>query len=171
LRNIEIKARVDDLEHVRRLALDLGATERGVSRDTDVYFAVPRGRLKLRVSDRVPGGTLIAYQRPDQAESRLSDYRLISIPDPDQLLAALAETLGVLVTVSKTRQLLHFGATRIHLDEVNVLGTFVELETVLTDPPLSEAQAEHHFLCDRLGLNESSIVPVSYSDLLMERNG
>jgi predicted adenylyl cyclase CyaB len=171
MRNIEIKARVADLEQVRRLALELGARDHGEERATDVYFRVPRGRLKLRVSNGVPSGTLIAYQRPDQSESRVSDYRLISVPDAQSLHEALAETLGVLTTVRKTRRLLLYGATRIHLDEVEDLGTFVELETVLEHQSLVEAEDEHRFLRERLGLDTTEIVPVSYSDLLTPRSG
>ena len=171
MRNLETKARVNDLDRVRRLALDIGAWDRGTQRDTDTYFRVSHGRLKLRVSDGVPLGTLISYQRPDLMESRVSDYRLVSIPNPDSLRDALAETLGVLVTVRKSRQLLLYGATRIHLDHVDGLGTFTELETALGDQSHAEAEAEHHFLRERLGLNEAEIVPVSYSDLLMGRTG
>lgn len=171
MQNVETKARIDDLERVRSLALDLGALDRGARRDTDVYFHVARGRLKLRVSDGVPGGTLIAYQRPDQIESRISDYRLVTVPDVAAMREALSETLGVLVTLRKTRRVLLYGATRIHLDEIDDLGTFVELETVLGDQSPAEADAEHRFLRERLGLDAAEIVPVSYSDLLMRRSG
>ena len=131
MRNIETKAQVEDLQHVLDRALSIGAEDHGVQRDTDTYFRVANGRLKLRVSEGVHGGTLIAYQRPDLSGSRDSDYRLVAIPDPAALCEALHETLGVLVEVRKRRHLLIYGATRIHLDEVDDLGSFVELETVL----------------------------------------
>jgi len=171
VRNIETKARVDDLDLVRERALTVAAQDRGAQHDTDTYFRVSNGRLKLRVSQGVPGGTLIAYQRPDRRGSRDSDYRLVPISDPDALREVLSETLGVLVEVRKRRHLLIYGATRIHLDEVEDLGTFVELETVLGDQSRDAAEAEHAFLVDALGLNAGSTVAGSYSDLLMERNG
>ncbi len=171
MKNIETKARVADLSQVRRLALDIGAKDHGIRRDTDTYFRVPDGRLKLRVTEGNPDGTLIAYQRPDQVESRISDYQLVGVPDADALLKALADTLGVLVIVRKSRRLLLLSATRIHLDDVDGLGTFVELETVLGSQPVKEAEEEHRFLRRVLGLERAGIVPVSYSDLLMKKNG
>ncbi len=123
MRNIETKARVDDLQRVLDLALALGAEDHGGQRDTDTYFCVANGRLKLRVSQGIPGGTLIAYQRPDQRGSRESNYQLVATPDPEALRKALRETLGVLVEVRKRRHLLVCGATRIHLDEVDDLGS------------------------------------------------
>ncbi len=171
MQNIETKARVDDLDRVRRLALDLGASDRGTFHDIDTYFVVGHGRLKLRVTEGTPSGTLIAYHRLDQLESRISDYTLAAVPDPDALRQALSETLGVLVTVRKSRRLLLFGATRIHLDEVEALGTFAELETVMDGQTRGEAETEHRFLRAKLGLDQAEIVPVSYSDLLMAQTG
>jgi predicted adenylyl cyclase CyaB len=171
MQNIEIKTRGNDLDRVRRTALDLGATDQGTRRDTDTYFRVTTGRLKLRMTEGTSTGTLIAYRRPDRVESRISDYHLVDVPDSDALHLALANTLGVLVTVRKSRQLLIFGSTRIHLDQVDGLGTFVELETVLNGQSMEDAEAEHRFLRERLGLDLAEIVPLSYSDLLMTRSG
>ncbi len=150
--------------------LIIGAQDHGIQRDVDTYFRTVRGRLKLRVNAEIPGGTLIAYQRPDQVESRISDYQLIRVLDPEALLGALVETLGVLVTVRKSRRLLLLNATRIHLDDVDGLGTFVELETVLSTQTVEEAEEEHRFLRRLLDLDGTGIVPVSYSDLIMEQN-
>ncbi len=171
MQNIEIKARVDDLDRARRLALELGARPQAVLHDTDTYFRVPHGRLKLRVTQGSPGGTLIAYRRPDRAISRISDYRLVAIADADEIRRALGETLGVLVEVRKTREVLIYGATRIHLDDVQGLGSFVELETVLTDQSPEDASREHQRVWRSLQLSDETVVPVSYSDLLMGQNG
>ncbi|MGA7670721.1 MAG: class IV adenylate cyclase [Nitrolancea sp.] len=170
MRNIETKARVADLERVRNVALTIGAEDRGVQRDTDSYFRVAHGRLKLRVSEGIPGGTLIAYHRPDQSGSRDSDYCLVAIVDPDALKEALSETLGVLVEVRKRRHLFIYGATRIHLDEVDDLGAFIELETLLGDHARDNAEAEHAFLRVQLGLQIETTIAGSYSDLLMAHN-
>src|SRR5918997_2947193 len=87
-RNVELKARDGDPAATLARALAAGAEGRGVLRQRDTYFAVRRGRLKLREED--PGGaTLIAYERPDEAAERVSSYRLVPVPDPDALRAAL----------------------------------------------------------------------------------
>ncbi len=170
MRNIEIKVKVEDLDEVLHLALQLGARDQNIQVDTDTYFRVPHGRLKLRVHEGVPLGTLIAYQRPDDIVSRISDYTLVQIDDPDSLRLALTQSLGILVTVRKSRRVLLYGATRIHLDDVEGLGRFVELETVLNEQTVGEAEVEHRHVLDALRLNQAEPVPVSYSDLLMTRS-
>ena len=167
MRNLEIKTRYPDLDAARRLARELGAREAATSRDVDTYFCVPEGRLKLRQAEGATHGTLIFYQRPDAPESRLSAYHLSHIADVPSLRSLLHTALGVLVTVTKTRQLWLYGATRIHLDQVEGLGNFVELETVLSGQAEAEAQTEYEHVKRGLRLREQQPVPASYSDLLL----
>ncbi len=171
MRNIETKASVKDLEHVKAVALAVGAEDHGIQRDTDTYFQVTHGRLKLRVTEGISGGTLIAYHRADQRGSRESNYQLVATSAPEALRAALRDTLGVLVEVRKRRHLLMYGATRIHLDEIDDFGAFVELETVLGGQSREAAATEHAWLRERLGLTSEMTIAGSYSDLLMERSG
>lgn len=169
MRNIEIKVRVGDLERVRGLAVALGARDRGSTHDVDTYFGVEResGRLKLRQSAGHSGGTLIYYERADEADSRPSDYSLLHVDEPEALKAMLGSALGVRVIVMKVRHLFVYGATRIHLDRVEALGSFVELETVMGSQSATEARAEHDLVRRRLELDGYEIVPVSYGDLLL----
>jgi predicted adenylyl cyclase CyaB len=171
-RNIEIKVHVsaNAREDIVRRVTEMNARAAGASRDVDTYFRVPHGRLKLRVHNDEPDGTLIYYERPDEATSRLSHYRLISIPDAAALGAALTAALGVLVIVTKRRTVAIYGATRIHFDAVEGLGNFIELETVLGTQGHDAALAEHRFVFDTLGLSTGQIEPRSYSDLLLQRN-
>lgn len=171
MRNIETKARVEDISRVRQLALEIGAQFQKVQKDTDIYFHATHGRLKLRVTEGRQDGSLIAYDRADEPDSKVSDYILIDITDPDGLREALARSVGILVTVRKTRELLMYGDTRIHLDVVEGLGDFVELETVLGAQTIDAARAEHQYLLSRLELVQAELVAVSYSDLLIQRNG
>lgn len=171
MRNIETKARVESLSRVRQLALETGAQFQIVQEDTDTYFRTAHGRLKLRMTRGRQNGTLIAYDRADEQASKVSNYVLVDIAAPDGLRNALARSLGVLVTVRKTRELLMNGDTRIHLDVVEGLGDFVELETVLGAQAIDAARAEHQYLLSRLELAQEELISVSYSDLLMERNG
>jgi homotetrameric cytidine deaminase len=164
-RNVEIKARDADPAATLQRALALGASDEGVLRQRDTYFGRARGRLKLREEDS--GARLIAYVRPDGGEARTSAYRLADVGDPTAVREALDAALGTLVVVDKRRHLLLYANVRIHLDDVEGLGSFVELEGVAA--PDSDLSGEHE-LVDRLrselGLSEP--VPGSYSDLLLD---
>jgi predicted adenylyl cyclase CyaB len=136
----------------------------------DTYFRVPRGRLKLRRIGGSPHSTLIYYDRPDRAESRYSEYYLAPVVDAEEVETLLDTALGTLVKVDKTRHLFLYGATRIHLDRVENLGCFVELETVVQYQTEEDALAEHELVKQTLGLDERETVAVSYGDLLQERS-
>ena len=164
--NIEIKVRINDDEVMFR-AFDIGARSHDVSTDVDTYFRVAHGRMKLRMSDLKKAGTLIYYERADQETSRVSNYRLVQVDDGNALLATLSRALGVLVRVKKTRVLMMYGATRIHFDEVEGLGNFIELETVIGTQSVEAALDDHLRLFNRLKLDSYEIVPFSYSDLLL----
>ena len=168
-RNVELKARDADPEATLRRALELGASDEGVLRQRDTYFGRARGRLKLREQEggRGPIAQLIAYQRPDDAHARTSAYRIADVADPDALRDALDAALGTRVVVDKRRHLLLYENVRIHIDDVDGLGAFVELEGVAA--PESDLTREHELvehLRAELGLGEP--VPVSYSDLLLD---
>jgi len=129
-RNVELKAVDPDPARTLERALALGAADEGVIAQRDTYFRVASGRLKLREEE--PGAAhLISYARPDDADVRVSSYRVVRAPDGT--LEALSETLGVDVVVEKRRHLLLWENVRIHLDEVEGLGSFVELEAVAED--------------------------------------
>jgi homotetrameric cytidine deaminase len=165
-RNVEVKARDDDPAATLSRATALGARDEGVLRQRDTYFATARGRLKLREQEGA-AAQLIAYQRPDAGAARTSEYRLVEVPDPDATRAALDAALGTLVVVDKRRHLLRYENVRIHLDEVDGLGAFVELEAVA--PPKSNLEPERALvarLTTELALGEP--VAVSYSDLLLD---
>ena len=139
------------------------------SRDVDTYFQVPRGRLRLRQTEGSSHGTLIYYDRPDRAESRYSEYHLAPVSDSEATKTLFDAVLGVLVTVTKTRHLFLYGATRIHLDRVEGLGRFVELETIIQRQTEEEARVEHELVKQTLGLDRCETVVASYSDLLEAR--
>jgi predicted adenylyl cyclase CyaB len=125
--NVEIKARVTDLSTIRLRTESVGATRLGELRQTDTFFNVPGGRLKLR--DFEDGtGELIYYERADVPDPKVSNYTRVPVSDPAALRDVLARALGVCTTVRKHRTAYMLGQTRIHLDEVEGLGWFVELE-------------------------------------------
>jgi homotetrameric cytidine deaminase len=164
-RNIELKAIDADPARSLAAARELGAEDRGVLRQRDTYFRARSGRLKLREEE--PGGaTLIQYDRPDGAQARESRYRLTPVDDPDTLRASLDAALGTLVVVDKERHLLLWEGVRIHLDTVDGLGSFVELEGVAA--PGSDLNAEHDKVARlRAALRIEEILTDSYSDRLL----
>ena len=165
-RNVEIKARIDSIEAVlpRALALASGPPE-FIAQD-DTFFTCAIGRLKLRVF--ADGrGELIAYQRPEATGPKTSDYAITPVADPDALRATLARALGVGGRVLKQRTLLRVGRTRVHLDRVDGLGDFLELEVVLRDgESADDGVAEAHALLRRLQVNAAQLVAGAYVDLL-----
>jgi homotetrameric cytidine deaminase len=164
-RNIELKAIDPDPERSLAVCRELGAEDRGVLRQRDTYFRTRAGRLKLREEE--PGGaTLIQYDRPDAAEARESRYRLSPVPEPDALRASLDAALGTLVVVDKARHLFLWDGVRIHLDTVEGLGTFVELEGVA--PAESDLSAEHDKVAHlKQALAIGEVLTDSYSDRLL----
>ena len=165
VRNVEIKARLRDVESARATAARLsgGNGERIVQEDT--FFKVPRGRLKLR--DFGDGrGELIFYERADEAGPRESNYFIHRTAEPAGLRALLEMSLGVRGVVRKVRTLHMIGRTRIHLDEVEGLGNFLEIEVVLAPSEAAEAgRAEAERLLGEFGIDEGDLVDRAYIDL------
>jgi homotetrameric cytidine deaminase len=167
-RNIEIKARDRDPARTLELALELGATDEGDLQQRDTYFQSARGRLKLR--EQEPGeDELIEYRRADEAGARASSYRRVRVTSAPELREALDAALGTLVVVTKRRRLLLSDNVRIHLDEVEGLGSFVELEAVASPgSDLAAEQAQVAELRVRLEIGDDALVGESYSDLLLD---
>ena len=167
LTNLEIKARCADLDAVRERARAVATSHLGIDRQTDTYFATQRGRLKLRESS-LSGGQLIPYLRPDQRGPKNSDYGVIPIQEPESVKTLLTEILGVHRVVRKVRDIWLHENVRIHLDQVEGLGSFVELEAVYDGAPesLPTQQERVHFLMERLGIGEEDLVDLSYEGLL-----
>jgi len=168
-RNIEIKARARELETQHLLIERVSDKPCTLLTQIDTFFMVPRGRLKLRQFDP-EHGELIFYQRVDQADAKLSKYRIIPTTEPEQLGAALAAALGVQGVVRKTRHLHFQGQTRIHLDDVQDLGWFIELEVVLR-PGQTEAEGEALAgeLIRKLDIRTEDLIDCAYIDLLAVR--
>ena len=167
MKNLELKSKYTNMKKLRRLMLELGAEYQKTMHQIDTYFAVPKGRLKLREID---GETaqLVYYERADESASRYSNYSIVEITDTPGFKQMMTDALGVRAIVDKVRELWMYGNTRIHLDEVKNLGHFIELETVITNQTNSAAQAEHYFVKHALEIDDAQIVPFSYSDLILE---
>jgi adenylate cyclase class IV len=170
-RNIEIKAALEGgIEDLLPLAIAVAGSPPTLIEQDDTFFAVPSGRLKLR---QFADGSaeLIHYQRPDTGAAKASDYVRVPVAEPALLREALARGCGLAGRVRKRRWLLlvernGFG-TRIHLDRVEGLGDFMELEVVLRDGQSDADGAAHaETLMQALGLQAAPRLAGAYLDLL-----
>ena len=167
-RNIEIKARitrVNDLVGPAAAIADQGPTQ--ILQD-DTFFACHTGRLKLRAFSNNQG-ELIFYQRSNQSGPKESFYVRTPTAAPDSLREALTLAYGAVGRVRKHRTLFLAGRTRIHLDAVEDLGDFLELEVVLHEgEPLENGVREAQRLMQQLGVTPSQLIDQAYVDLLAE---
>ena len=169
--NIEIKARAHDFKALMRRAEKLSDTPVEVIPQEDVFFLTENGRLKLRIISQ-DEGWLIYYERPDLGGPKRSEYDYTLTREPDTLRKILTDALGVRGVVKKTRYLYMIGQTRIHLDDVDGLGHFMELEVVMRDGQSdAEGQAVAEDLMSRLGIAEADLLEVAYMDLLEAKMG
>mgnify|MGYP006270361015 FL=1 len=164
--NIEIKARARDVDalaaRVRAIADSPGET----LEQRDTFFRCSDGRLKLRETG-TGRSELIWYRREDTAGSKRSEYLVMPVADPASLRGLLDRAFGTVQVVRKSRRLFLVGQTRIHLDQVEGLGIFMELEVVLHDgQPDSEGHAIAADLMRRLGIAPDDLVEGAYADLL-----
>ena len=164
--NVEIKARVRDFAALSDRARQLSDTEVRILPQTDTFFKIAAGRLKLRELDSGPA-QLIYYDRPDQDGPKRSDYVIFETSDPRALKSVLTQALGIRGQVNKVRHLYTIGQTRIHLDEVRGLGDFMELEVVL-QPGQSDDDGRKiaEELISRLKIDRGDLLEAAYIDLL-----
>jgi predicted adenylyl cyclase CyaB len=168
--NIEIKARANDFGEIRSRAKKLSDTSVEIIPQEDVFFNVPQGRLKLRTL-APDHGQLIYYTRPDQEGPKRSDYQIAETANPESLKHVLEIAYGIRGVVKKTRYLYLVGQTRVHLDDVEGLGQFMELEVVMQE---GQSDAEGREIAEdlmaSLGVESSDLLEGAYIDLL-EKNG
>ncbi len=168
-RNVEIKAYIDSVEAVVPRAAALADHGPELIHQDDTFFGCVNGRLKLRAFGPAHG-ELIFYQRPDQAGPKVSFYLRSPTTSPDTLRAALAGAHGETGRVRKARTLYLAGRTRIHLDRVEGLGDFLELEVVLADhESVEDGVAEAHALLGKLGVGADRLIEGAYVDLIRAR--
>jgi predicted adenylyl cyclase CyaB len=167
-RNVEIKARISSVDSfvAKAAALaDSGPTE---MHQDDTFFSCPNGRLKLRTFSATEG-ELIFYQRADSTGPKESRYTIVPTAVPDLLREALGEAYGQVGRVRKRRILFLAGRTRIHLDSVEGLGDFLELEVVLAEDESSQEGVDiAHNLLLALGVRQHQLVSGAYVDLSPE---
>jgi predicted adenylyl cyclase CyaB len=168
-RNIEIRHASRPLRSLPHERLLSPMRDRSKFSKTIPFFQCETGRLKLRVGAD-SGGELIFYQRTNQLEPRESFYLRSAVDAPDVLREILTLAYGQLGRVRKRSTLFLVGRTRVHLDRIETLGEFLELEVVLAEGEPSEAgirEAEN--LLKQLGISRAQLIAPAYIDLLLQR--
>lgn len=164
--NIEIKAKATQFNRQQSLARALADKSPLQLIQEDVFFHSHQGRLKLR---RFGDGSaeLIAYHRPNQEHPSASHYVRHPVSDSDSLEKALTMTCGLRGIVRKKRTVFFYKSVRIHMDEVDQLGQFIELEVVLTDG-LSEIEGKNlaQVLMKQLEIKAEHLQAEAYIDML-----
>jgi len=167
-RNIEIKAKVHHSDHLRLLAEKISGTPAQLIFQEDTFFYSHSGRLKLRIF--APNrGELIYYQRSDQEGPKESNYIISTTTEPHSLKRVLTSAYGVRGVIRKQRELYIIGQTRIHLDRVEGLGEFLELEFVMQIGQTDiEGMGTLEDLMGKLGIKKKDLISCAYIDLLSQ---
>lgn len=166
MRNIEIKARISDSLRLEERLAELNVDCVQELRQIDTFFSVLHGRLKLR---DFGNGTaeLIHYHRADRNDAKLSDYERVPVDDAHRMRSVLARALGIRGTITKNRRVMLLGKIRIHVDIVEGLGRFLEIEVVLDESDtVAAGEAAATTLMKLLELPAGDLIAGGYIDLL-----
>lgn len=164
-KNLEIKVKVDSLKRIKSLIKQNKIELVEILKQKDIYYKIDAGLLKLRIENGKQ--TLIFYKRNEKSPKRWSDYYLLEI-SADQAAKFLGKFLYKLIEVEKTRELYLYKNTRIHLDKVKGLGSYLELETRVVNG-LKDAEKRFNYLFDLLELKKYKEIRNSYKNLLMNK--
>ena len=164
---VELKARVDDHNFIRKKLSALGAEYAGTFQQTDLYFVVPEGRLKLREVKGNGTAELIYYERENITGPKQDDAFLLRVQESEDLKSILKTILKPLVVIQKIREIYQYQGTQIHLDTVKTLGKFVEFERQTGDDSsvIEKDQLVLEKLMEKLAIDSSNLETLSYSDL------
>nr|XP_019533946.2 uncharacterized protein LOC109405348 [Aedes albopictus] len=170
-RNIEIKAQIAGPEAFQRkveIARQLTGTDGEIIKQHDVFFNAERGRLKLRYLE-TKKSELIQYFRPDVGGPKLSTYHKLDLDEPKLLETILAESIGIKGEVKKHRHLFLHGQIRVHLDDVEGLGHFLEFEVVLKpEQSVDEGTAIANEMMKKFEIEEKDLIQGAYMDKLLK---
>jgi len=164
--NIEIKARTRNPEFIRNYLQNSKAEFRGTDIQADTYFNVANGRLKLREGNIE--NNLIYYERQNLQGAKESSFQLLQISDGQALKQILAKSLGIKIVVRKKREIYFIKNVKFHIDEVEGLGNFAEIEAsdLYAEISRDELQRQCNFYLKELDIKQEDLVSVSYSDML-----
>ncbi len=168
--NIEIKAHTENLHEIQKRINDIYGSDHSVLNQKDIYYRCSEGRLKLRMFSQ-KDGELISYRRENIQGPKKSRYSIYKTNNPGELNKALRSSVGIIGVVEKKRLVYITGQTRIHLDLVKNLGSFVELEVVLNEGQNDkEGEDIARDIMQTIGIETENLICVSYIDLLLQSN-
>ncbi len=167
-KNLEVKARILDIDRAIQIIEAIPAAYKGELHQVDTYFNVLHGRLKLReiLHEHTE---LIYYSRHERERERVSNFEIYPCNDAPHLKKLLSQALGIKAVVSKVRKLFMYKTTRIHVDKVKNLGTFLELETpFVLEAKIAKKQTR--FLVQKFGIKRENFILKSYLDLIISKS-
>jgi len=166
--NIEIKAFCRNQNEIREILESKNADFKGKDHQVDTYFNVHYGRLKLREGNIE--NHLIHYQRDDQEGPKQSDVLLFKSQPGTTLKEILTRSMGILVVVDKKREIYFLDNVKFHLDQVQGLGSFAEIEAIDTDGSLGREKLleQCKYYLQLFNIDQEDLIPVSYSDLMLK---
>ena len=165
-KNIEIKAWAGDFNWQKTIAETLCKHPGEQIWQEDIFFNISKGRLKLRIFDS-GSGELIYYIRADSSGPKVSQYEISVINEPESLKNILTSSLGVRGVIKKQRTLYKIGLTRIHFDQVEGLGNFIELEFVMQkNTSKKEALKTVENLMEKLEIQDNHLINTAYIDMI-----
>jgi adenylate cyclase, class 2 len=167
--NFEIKARCKNISLVREILISNKAEFKGVDFQKDIYFNVNKGRLKIR--EGLIENCIVYYERPDDLKPKKCSYNILQFSPGDTELESLKKimvsALGIKITVEKKREIYFIGNIKFHLDTIEGLGNFLEIEAIgendAEDKLLSEQCSRY---LEELGVKDDDLIGISYSDMI-----
>jgi predicted adenylyl cyclase CyaB len=167
--NIEIKAWCSEPDKIRAILLERNADFKGIDQQIDSYFKVPKGRLKLREGDIE--NSLIFYNRSNKIGPKQAEVYLYNPESNTELKEILVNALGILVTVKKKREIYLIDNVKFHIDAVDNLGAFIEIEAIDTTGEIGTNKLLEQ--CQRymsiFDISKEELIDCSYSDMLIRK--
>ena len=167
--NVEIKASCKEPANIRNWIREHNGILKGTDHQVDTYFRVVQGRLKLRQGNIE--NALIYYERENTAQPKLSKVVMTPLTgDTEKLKEVLTASNGIKVVVNKQREIWFIDNVKFHIDQVDGLGGFVEIEAIDADGSLGfdHIQQQCNFYMQQFNILPEHLLTHSYSDLLLK---
>ena len=168
INNLEWKARTHRLAQCEADLQNLDPRFAGEDYQTDTYFHTANGRLKLREGN--VENALIYYKRDDIAGAKGSSGMLYPHNSGKGLREILITTLSIKVVVEKKRKIYYVDNVKIHFDDVQELGTFIEVEAINENGRFTREHLQKQCATfqELFKVEEKDFEKGSYSDMLLK---